>query len=89
MGELKIEYPAEILWALQQEPAEFEEQARLWLALKLYESGKVSTGIAAKLADLPHTRFLFELGSHGLSPFGEDPEDLSKDLENARRASRQ
>lgn len=89
MNELRIQYPSEILWALQQEPAEFEEQARLLLALKLYESGKVSTGLAAKLAGQSHSAFLFTLGRHGLSPFGEQPEELARDLEHARQASRQ
>ncbi len=40
---LTIEYPSEVLWALQQEPVEFENEARLLLALKLYETGKLST----------------------------------------------
>jgi hypothetical protein len=30
-------YPSEILWALQKEPDESEAEARLLLALKLYE----------------------------------------------------
>lgn len=38
MNSSNIRYPSEILWALQQEPDEFEENARLLLALKLYES---------------------------------------------------
>jgi hypothetical protein len=37
MNTLTIEYSPEILWALQQEPDEFAAEARLLLALKLYE----------------------------------------------------
>ena len=44
MNTLSIKYPPEVLWALQQEPKEFECEARLWLALKLFESGKLTTG---------------------------------------------
>ena len=40
MNTLTIEYPSEILWALQEEPEEFATEARLLLALKLYEMGK-------------------------------------------------
>jgi predicted HTH domain antitoxin len=61
---------------LQKEPDEFEAEARLLLALKLYESGKLSTGLAAKLAGIPRINFLFILGQHGLSPFGETPNEL-------------
>lgn len=83
---LNIPYPPEVLWALQKEPGEFETEARLLLALKLYETGKLSTGLAAKLAGVPRVTFLFLLGQHGLSPFGEEPEELEQDLENARQA---
>ena len=31
-----IPYSQEMLWALKQEPSEFEDEARLFLAVKLY-----------------------------------------------------
>jgi predicted HTH domain antitoxin len=85
---LTIPYPPEVLWALQKNPDEFEAEARLLLALKLYETGKLTTGLAAELAGVPRVTFLFLLGQHGLSPFGEDPDELERDLENAQRARR-
>ncbi len=88
MNTLKIPYPAEVLWALQKGPEEFEAEARVLLALKLYETGKLSTGLAAQLAGMPRLSFLFLLGQHGLSPFGEEPEELESDLAHARQASR-
>ena len=88
MNALTIEYPPEVLWALQQEPDEFEAQARLLLALKLYETGKLSTGLAAQVAGVPRITFMFLLGQHGLSPLGETADELEEDLDNARRASR-
>ena len=39
MSYLTIEYPSEVLWALQEEPEDFENEARLLLAVKLYELG--------------------------------------------------
>ncbi len=66
-------------------PEEFETEARLILALKLYENGKLSTGLAAKLAGIPRTTFLFLLGQHGVSPFGEEPDELERDLEDAQQ----
>lgn len=87
MHTLTIEYPSEVLWALQQDPAEFESEARLLLALKLYETGKLTTGLAAQVARVPRVTFLFLLGQYGLSPFGETPEELESDLINARAAS--
>ena len=86
MHNLNIEYPPEVLWALQKEPDEFEREARLLLALKLYENSKLSSGLAAKIAGIPRVTFLFLLGEYGLSPFGETPEELEEDLNYAREA---
>jgi predicted HTH domain antitoxin len=88
MADLSISYPPEVLWALQEEPNEFEAEARLILALALYERGKLSSGLAARLAGVPRVTFLFLLGQHGLSPFGETDDELEQDLANARRARR-
>ena len=82
-----IQYPAEILSVLGKEAEEFEEEARLLLGLKYYESGKLSTGLAAQLAGVPRSTFILLLGEHGLSPFGERPEELEESLANARKAS--
>ncbi len=85
---LTIEYSDEVLWALHQQPAEFEREARWLLALKLYESGKLSSGLAAQVAGMGRVAFLFALSQAGLSPFGETPEELPLDVERARAASR-
>jgi predicted HTH domain antitoxin len=88
MNTLTIKYPPEVLWALQQEPKEFEREARLLLGIKLYESGKLSTGLASKVAGVPRVTFMFLLGQYGLSPFGETTTDVVKDLKHARQARR-
>ena len=87
MNALTIEYPEELLWALQQEPDEFAIEARLLLAIKLYETGKLSTGLAAQFAGIPRSAFFYELSRQGISPFGETPDELEDDLEHARQAS--
>ncbi|NUM44408.1 MAG: UPF0175 family protein [Anaerolineales bacterium] len=84
---LNIEYPSEVLWALQKEPDEFEREARLLLALRLYETGKLTTGLAAQIAGISRVQFMFLLGEYGLSPFGESIEEIEEDLDHARRAS--
>jgi predicted HTH domain antitoxin len=60
---------------------------RLLLALKLYETGMLSTGLAARLAGLPRVTFFTLLGQHGLSAFGEELEELERDLTHARQAT--
>lgn len=84
---LIIEYPADVLWALQRQPQEFADEARLLLAVKLYETGRLSTGLAARFAGIPRSVFIFLLGRYEVSPFGEEPEELEEDLGHALRAS--
>ena len=86
MSILTIEYPPEVLWALQQDPEEFESEARLLLAVKMFETGKLSTGLAARLAGVPRITFMFLMGQYGLSPFGETADEIEEDLDHARRA---
>jgi predicted HTH domain antitoxin len=80
---LTIPYPDDLLLSLKQEPQEFEAEARLLLAVKLYEMGRVSTGVAAQLAGMGRVAFMFELARFGLSPMGQSPEELAEDFANA------
>jgi predicted HTH domain antitoxin len=80
---LTIPYPDELLLSLKESSAEFEAEARLLLAAKLYELGRVSTGMAARLAGMSRVAFMFALSRFGLSPIGLEPDELAEDLANA------
>ncbi|MBI4788214.1 MAG: UPF0175 family protein [Chloroflexi bacterium] len=80
---LTIPYPEELLLSLKENPKQFEDEARLLLAVKLYELGKVSTGMAAQLAGMGRVAFIFALGRFGLSPIGVEPDELAEDKANA------
>jgi len=80
---LSIQYPDDLLLSLKESPEEFEAEARLLLAVKLYELGRVTTGRAAELAGLGRVEFMFTLGRFGLSPIGVDPDELGEDFANA------
>lgn len=80
---LSIPYPEDLLLSLKETPEEFEAEARLLLAIKLYELGRVSTGMAARLAGISRVAFMSALDRFGLSPIGVAPEELSEDLANA------
>ncbi|HSG40590.1 MAG TPA: UPF0175 family protein [Thermoanaerobaculia bacterium] len=83
MHTLTIPYSDDLLLSLKESPEEFAAEARLLLAVKLYELGKVSTGRAAELAGISRVEFFFALGRFGLSPVGVDPDELERDLANA------
>jgi predicted HTH domain antitoxin len=83
MNVLTIPYSDDLLLSMKRSPQEFEAEARLLLAVKLYEMDRVSTGAAAKLAGMNRVAFMFELARFGLSPMGQDPDELTGDLANA------
>lgn len=61
-----------------------KQEALLMLASKLYEKGKVSLGQGAELAGLSKRVFMELLGKYGVSVFNYPPEELAKDVENAK-----
>ncbi len=65
------------------------DEARLLLAVKLFEVHKLSCGQAAELAGFSKTAFMDVLGKHGVPVFDYPPEELKSDLENARLTGRQ
>lgn len=73
---------------LGRESDEFETQSRLLPAVKLYEMGKLSTGMAAQLAGVTRIAFMFLLSQHSLSAFGGTADELEEDVANAREARR-
>jgi predicted HTH domain antitoxin len=80
---LKIPYPEQLLLSLKESPEQFESEARLLLAVKLFETGRISSGMAARLAGLPRVVFLLRLGEHGVSCFGSEAGELAQDAANA------
>jgi predicted HTH domain antitoxin len=65
------------------------DEARLQLAVKLFEVGKLSCGQAAELAGFSKIAFLETLGKHGMAVFNYPADEAGSDLENARQASSQ
>ena len=80
---LTIPYTEDLLLSLKESPSEFEREARLLLAVKLYELGRVSTGVAAQLAGTNRVAFMMSLLRFSVSPLGQTPADLIEDYNHA------
>ena len=81
--ELKIDYPDILLDALQETREQFEKEAKMAMAAKLFEMKRLSTGMAASLAGIDRVSFLLNLHRYGVSMIDLEEEELLSDVEHA------
>lgn len=71
-----VTVPEKILLAEKTDEVAFGRELRTLAAVKLYELGRLSSGRAAELADMPRVEFLLTLGRYKVFPFAAELEDL-------------
>ncbi|MCZ7625359.1 MAG: UPF0175 family protein [Candidatus Methylomirabilis sp.] len=76
---ITLSIPDEALAALKVSPEQLGAELRLAAAIKLYELGRLSSGVAAKLADVPRVVFLAELADYGVETFRLIEEQLARE----------
>ena len=62
-------------------------EARLMLAIKLFEKGKLTLGQAAEIAGFSKRAFMEITGDYDVSPINSAIEDIENDVNNARNYS--
>ncbi len=78
-----VEVPASLPDALQRTPQEFAQEAKMAMAVKLYEMKRLSSGMAASLAGLSRVAFIGELHRYGVPVIDLSADDLESDVANA------
>ncbi|NVM26713.1 MAG: UPF0175 family protein [Desulfobacterales bacterium] len=81
--ELRVEYPDTLLDALQETRGEFEKEAKMAMAAKLFEMKRLSSGMAASLVGMDRVSFLLNLHHYGVAMIDLEEEELVSDLEHA------
>lgn len=84
MKQLTIEYPDDLLIALGTTTDQFRREARLALAAKLFELGRLSSGKAAGLAGMDRVSFLLSLHRLGVAVLDLDEEEMVEERRYAR-----
>jgi predicted HTH domain antitoxin len=69
--------------ALEIPPSITEGEAKLYLAMKLFEIGRLSCGQAAELAGYSKRTFIELLGKHGVAVMDYSASELQDDLAHA------
>ncbi|HEV8629189.1 MAG TPA: UPF0175 family protein [Thermoanaerobaculia bacterium] len=83
MASIQLDLPDSVLLATGQSPDEFAREAKFLLALKLFEVGRLSSGRAAELCELPRVEFLFLAGKMKVPVVDLDREELERELMDA------
>lgn len=81
--QLCIEYPESLPDALAETRQEFEREAKMAMAVKLFEMKRLSSGQAAQLAGMERVAFLLRLKEFGVSAMNLEAEELLTDIRNA------
>ena len=80
---INIQYPQYWLDVLHLTKKSFEEEAKMAMAAKLYEMKRISSGMAAKLVDVPRVIFLLSLQRYNVPMIDLEEEELLQDIQNA------
>lgn len=81
--QLTVNFPDTLPDLLQETKEQFEFEAKMALAVKLFEMKRISSGMAASLVGIPRTSFLLNLHKYGVPMIDLDEEELLSDVKNA------
>jgi predicted HTH domain antitoxin len=81
--QIQLEIPPNLPDSVQQSPAEFARDAKLAMAAKLYEIGRLSSGMAAAFVGMERVPFLHELQRFHVAMLDQDEDELRADIAHA------
>ena len=80
---LTVNFPDTLPDLLQETKEQFKFEAKMALAVKLFQMKRISSGMAASLVGIPRTTFLLSLYQYGVPMIDLDEEELISDVKNA------
>jgi predicted HTH domain antitoxin len=81
MQTVTIEFPGGILIATGQSREEFIRDAKLILATRLFELGRLSSGKAAEFCGLDRVAFILQAGARGVPVADLDDDEMSREFD--------
>ena len=82
-NQINIQYTKQLPDAMQMTRVQFEQEARMAMAVKLFELKRLSSGQSARLAGIDRMSFLLGLHRYGAAMIDLDDDELRSDIENA------
>ncbi len=82
--QIAIFFPEKLAFSMRMKRKEFESEMKIISLVKLFELGKISSGVASKLLNMTRIEFLEILKKYNVSYFYNGiEEELEADLDNA------
>ncbi|SDY34547.1 Predicted antitoxin, contains HTH domain [Allochromatium warmingii] len=75
--------PSQLPDAIQCSQDEFTRQAKMAMACKLYEIGKISSGMAAQIVGIERVAFLLQLSQYGVPMIDLNHDEILADIDHA------
>ncbi|MBE9033479.1 UPF0175 family protein [filamentous cyanobacterium LEGE 11480] len=82
MYQLTISYPESLLDVIGSSQAQFEQEAKWAMAIKLFEMKRLSSGMAADLIGVDRVTFLLKLADYRIPMIDLTETELLSDLAN-------
>lgn len=83
MKTLSIDYPDTLPDVVRLSDSDFQKEARMAMAVKLFELARLTSGQAANLAGVPRAAFLTSLSSYGVDAISWDAVESEQEFLNA------
>ena len=81
--QISIDYPETLPDALHESREQFETEAKMAMAVKLFEMKRISSGMASAMLGMERVDFLLALLSYGVAAIDLEEDELSTDVKNA------
>ncbi len=83
MSVIQVDLPESVLVSTGQSREEFVQDAKYFVALKLFELGRVSSGRAAEICGIPRLEFLLRAGRAGVPVADLDADEMDREFADA------
>jgi predicted HTH domain antitoxin len=81
---LTIHIPESVLLQTGASREALQREGQFWLALRFFQSGRLTSGLAAEMCGMNRVDFLCEAGKQGVPVADLDGEELQRELDDAR-----
>lgn len=82
--DVNVSFPEELLVASREDRKTFARKVTIYTLGHLYEQGKISSGISAKVMGCNRLEFYRLLSEHGFSVIDHDEEELQVEAQSSR-----